>query len=184
MNWRNTTEDYGFVAIGLHWLAALAVLGLFCLGLWMVDLTYYDNWYQTAPAIHKGVGVLLLLVMAGRLSWRLFSPPPRPLPSHSAFERRVSGLVHGALYLLLFAVMASGYLISTADGRPIDVFGLFEVPATLTGLPNQADRAGDLHLALAIGAVALAGIHALAALKHHFIDRDRTLSRMLGRRAG
>lgn len=184
MNLRNTNDDYGVIAIGLHWLVALAVLGLFGLGLWMVELTYYDNWYQTAPAIHKGVGVLLLLVMTGRVVWRFLSPPPRPLPSLSPLERRVSGLVHGALYLLLFAVIASGYLISTADGRPIDVFGLFQVPATLTGLPNQADRAGDLHLALAIGAVALAGIHALAALKHHFIDRDRTLSRMLGRRAG
>jgi cytochrome b561 len=75
----------------------------------------------------------------------------------------------------------SGYLISTADGRPVDVFGIFTLPATLSGLPNQADTAGDLHLAMAIAVIVLAALHALAALKHHFIDRDRTLRRMLGR---
>ncbi|TCT19400.1 cytochrome b561-like protein [Thiobaca trueperi] len=78
--------------------------------------------------------------------------------------------------------MASGYLISTADGRSLDVFGLFSVPAILTGLPDQADLAGEVHLVLAIALVTLAAVHALAALKHHFIDRDATLLRMLGRR--
>jgi cytochrome b561 len=84
------------------------------------------------------------------------------------------------LYALLFAVMISGYLISTADGRSIDVFGLFSVPATVTGLPGQADVAGDVHFVLAVTLVTVAAAHALAALKHHLLDRDRTLLRMLG----
>jgi cytochrome b561 len=179
--WRNTDQAYGIIAIALHWLVAVAVLGLFGLGLWMVDLTYYDTWYRTAPSIHKGLGVLLFLVLVLRLLWRLVNPKPAPEPTLSRFERPASGIVHGLLYALLFAVMASGYLISTADGRSIDVFGLFQVPATLTALPNQADLSGDIHLALAIAVIVLAGIHALAALKHHFVDRDRTLLRMLGR---
>jgi cytochrome b561 len=181
--WRNTNQAYGIIAIALHWLVAVVVLVLFALGLWMVDLTYYDTWYRTAPSIHKGVGVLLFLVLVLRLFWRLVNPKPAPEPSLNRFERLASGAVHGLLYLLLFAVMTSGYLISTADGRGIDVFGLFQVPATLTGIPNQADLAGDVHLALAITVLVLAAIHALAALKHHFIDRDRTLMRMLGRSA-
>lgn len=181
--WRNTRQGYGIVAIAFHWVVAIAVFGLFGLGLWMVDLTYYDSWYRTAPSIHKGVGALLFLVVVLRLLWRLVTPQPLPEPTLSRFERVASRVVHGLLYVLLFGIMASGYLISTADGRPIDVFGLFQVPATLTGLPNQADLAGDVHLALAITAIALAAIHALAALKHHFYDRDRTLTRMLGRSA-
>ncbi|AFL72239.1 cytochrome b [Thiocystis violascens] len=180
--WRNTEETYGLIAVLLHWLIAVVVVGLFALGLWMVDLTYYDTWYRRAPELHKGVGVLLLLTLLLRLGWRLINPVPRPEPDQSLIEQRLARLMHGLLYLLLFLVMTSGYLISTADGRALDVFGLFSVPATLTGLPNQADLAGEVHLVLAIALVTLAAIHALAALKHHFIDRDATLLRMLGHR--
>jgi cytochrome b561 len=77
--------------------------------------------------------------------------------------------------------MLSGYLISTADGRPLEVFGLFSVPALVAGLEHQADIAGRVHLLLAYGLVGLALLHALAAFKHGFIERDRTLLRMLGR---
>ena len=70
---------------------------------------------------------------------------------------------------------------TTADGRGIAVFGLFEVPATLTSIPDQADVAGAIHEYLAWALVIFAGLHALAALKHHFIDRDATLVRMFGR---
>lgn len=178
---RNTESSYGLIAILLHWLVAVAILGMFALGLWMVGLGYYDPWYRRAPEIHKGIGVLLFLTLVLRLGWRFANPPPRPLPSHSQLEVRAARAAHLLLYLLLFAVMVSGYLISTADGRSIDVFGLFQVPATLTGLPSQADLAGDVHLALAIATLVLAGVHALAALKHHFLDRDSTLMRMLGR---
>ncbi|TVQ84995.1 MAG: cytochrome b [Chromatiaceae bacterium] len=178
---RNRADRYGLLAMTLHWLVAVLVASLFSLGLWMVNLTYYDAWYRSAPAIHKGTGVLLCLILIARLAWRRLSPPPPPLASHAAWERQAATAAHRLLYGLLFAVMLSGYLISTADGRPIEVFGLFRVPATLSGLPNQADLAGRVHLWLAIGLVSLAGLHALAALKHQFIDRDGTLSRMLGR---
>ena len=179
--WRNTETNYGLVAICIHWLMALVIPGLFALGLWMVDLTYYDAWYKRAPEIHKGIGALLFLTLVLRVIWRGFNPKPSPEPGLSAFEQVAASSAHGALYLLLFAVTLSGYLISTADGRAIDVFGLFQVPATIAGLPNQADLAGQIHLILAISLVSLAGVHALAALKHHFIDRDRTLARMIGR---
>jgi len=179
--WRNTETNYGLVSVGIHWLMALIIPGVFALGLWMVDLTYYDAWYKRAPEIHKGIGVLLFLTLVFRVFWRGVNPKPRPEPGLSTFERVAASGAHTTLYLLLFAVMLSGYLISTADGRPIVVFGLFQVPATIAGLPNQADIAGQVHLILAIALVSLAGVHALAALKHHFIDRDGTLVRMLGR---
>ena len=81
----------------------------------------------------------------------------------------------------MLLLMLSGYLISTADGRGISVFGLFEVPASLTGIPDQEDVAGLIHEWLAWALVIFAGLHGLAALKHHFIDHDATLRRMLGR---
>ncbi len=174
--WRNTLNNYGCISIALHWLVAIAVLELFALGLWMVELTYYDAWYQRAPALHKGVGVLLFFVMLARLAWHLTNPQPRL--SGAPWERLAARLAHGMLYLLLYALMVSGYLISTADGRAIDVLGLFNIPATFSG-KHQEDIAGIVHRYLAYGVIAFATLHALAALKHHFIDRDNTLKRML-----
>jgi len=177
---RNDARNYGLIAITLHWVVALAVIGMFALGVWMTGLGYYDPWYRQGPALHKSVGVLILLLMLLRLARRLLDPPPPAEPGASALEQRLALLAHQAMYLLLFAIAISGYLISTADGRGIAVFGLFEIPALFSGFDRQEDIAGAVHWYLALGLIGLAALHALAALKHHFIDRDRTLKRMLG----
>lgn len=183
MQWRNSSSRYGVVTILVHWIVALAVFALFALGLWMVGLDYYSSWYQTAPDLHRGVGILLFVLMLLRAGWRLFTPMPAPLASHGRWTRLASKAGHGVLYVCLFGVMIAGYLISTANGRPIDVLGLFQVPALISGIPGQEDIAGVVHEYLAWALVILAGLHALAALKHHFFDRDATLLRMLGRRS-
>lgn len=139
---KNTANDYGLIAILLHWLVAIAIFGLFGLGLWMTSLDYYDPWYRRAPDLHKGIGVLLFIVVGLRLAWRLGNPVPSADATSSQVERSLARFARRLLYLLPFAVMIAGYLISTADGRPIDVFGLFEVPATLSGLDEQEDIAG------------------------------------------
>ena len=177
---RNTPHGYGLVAIFLHWLVALTVIGLFTLGVWMTGLTYYDEWYKRGPAIHKSIGILLFLIMVGRVIWRAVNVTPEAEPAIGALQRRVANSVHGLLYVLLFALMISGYLISTADGKAIEVFGLFAVPATISGIPNMEDVSGKVHWYLALILISLAGLHAAASLKHHFIDRDRTLKKMLG----
>ncbi|GKW10520.1 MULTISPECIES: cytochrome b [Pectobacterium] len=181
MLWRNTSLRYGHISILLHWIAALAIYGMFALGLWMVTLGYYDIWYHRAPEIHKAVGMLLFAIIIFRVVWRFISPPPAPLESYSTLTRVSSTLAHIALYVVLFGILISGYLISTAEGHPISVFGWFSIPATISGLTDQADIAGDVHLYLAWAVVALSALHAFAALKHHFIDGDNTLKRMLGR---
>jgi cytochrome b561 len=156
---------------------ALTVIGLFALGLWMVELSYYDPWYRRAPDLHKSIGILLFLTMLLRLIWRMINP--QPLTEGKPREKKLAHTVHGLLYLLLFSLMISGYLISTADGRAIDVFNLFSVPAIISGLENQEDIAGLVHQILGYSLIALVVLHALAALKHHFVDRDQTLKRML-----
>mgnify|MGYP003507926535 FL=1 len=181
MHWRNSSSAYGLLSIVLHWLMAVGVFGMFALGLWMVELDYYSRWYKQAPDLHKSIGLCLLALMLLRFGWRQLSPRPLPLASHTASIQRVSKAVHLLLYVGLLALMLSGYLISTAEGRGISVFGWFEVPASLTSIPDQEDLAGEVHFWLAWAVVVFAGLHALAALKHHFIDRDATLSRMLGR---
>jgi cytochrome b561 len=181
MQWRNSPVGYGLVSIVMHWSVALLVFGLFGLGLWMVDLGYYSSWRQTAPDLHKSFGLLLFGLMLLRLLWRFCSPAPAPLSSYSRVVRRSAKLGHGLLFFGLFALMLAGYLISTADGRGISVFGWFEVPALFSAFGDQEDIAGAVHKYLAWGLVIFAGLHALVACKHHFIDRDATLKRMLGR---
>ncbi|APQ13271.1 cytochrome b [Pseudomonas rhizoryzae] len=179
MHWRNDGLRYGLVSLVLHWVMALAIIAMFASGLWMRTLDYYDSWYHTAPELHKSAGILLLIALVLRLLWRLVSPPP-PVEG-SPLVRRAAGAGHLLLYGLMLTVMVAGYLISTADGVAIDVFGWFRVPATLSGLQDQADIAGKVHLWCAWTLIVLAGLHVLAALKHHFVDRDGTLVRMLGR---
>lgn len=176
---RNTTTRWGWLHILFHWLTALTVIGLFALGLWMVELGYYSEWYNRAPYIHKAVGILLFGLVALRLLWRLANPLPADEPG-PRWEHRLAHAVHWLIYLLLFAILATGYLVPTAAGDGIDVFGLFTLPALETGLDNQEVIAGRLHLWLAWALIALVVLHVAGALKQHFINRNRTLQRMLG----
>ena len=181
MQFKNSPQRYGVVSATLHWLVAIAVYGKFALGLWMVTLSYYDGWYHQAPELHKSIGILLMMGLVIRVIWRLFSPPPAALASYSRLTRIAAAMGHLALYLLLFSIVISGYLISTADGKAISVFGWFDIPATVANAGAQADLAGSLHLWLAWTVVILSLLHGLMALKHHFIDNDDTLNRMLGK---
>ncbi|MGQ7249912.1 cytochrome b [Halomonas sp. V046] len=180
--WRNTNSGWGLVSILLHWTSGLAIIGLFALGWWMTGLDYYSAWYNLGPWWHRSVGMLVLFATLARLAWRWSQPTPA---AHGpALERRAASLGHLALYLLMIAVLVSGYLISTADGKGISVFGWFSVPALVSDLPEQASRAGVVHWYSALALMVLSAGHALAALKHHYLDRADTLVRMLipGRR--
>lgn len=137
MSFTNTPERYGVISAAFHWLSAIIVYGMFALGLWMVTLSYYDGWYHKAPELHKSIGILLMMGLVIRVLWRVISPPPGPLPSYSPITRLAAKAGHLALYLLLFAIGISGYLISTADGKPISVFGWFDVPATSPTLAHR-----------------------------------------------
>lgn len=174
---RNTKTTYGWLAIIMHWVSALAVFGLFALGYWMLTLSYYDAWYRLGPWWHKSLGMLLLTLTVVRLLWRFLHP--RPALAGTGLERFAAHAGHVLLYVLLLVTMVSGYLISTADGRGIAIFDWFEVPALITDLPRQADVAGDIHWYAALSLVILAIGHAIAALWHHFARKQNTLKRML-----
>jgi len=174
----NSRERYGWVAIVLHWAMAIAIPAIFAVGIWMTDLTYYDRWYHDAPELHKSIGMLLLLLLLFRLIWRLTNE--RPVLMGLWWEKLVALSVHRLHYVLMFTVMLSGYLIPTAEGVGISFFGWFTVPATFTFDKQQADLIGKIHWAAAWAMMGLAMLHAGAALKHHVIDKDITLLRMLG----
>ncbi len=180
IRWRNTTKSWGLLTVLMHWLVAASIIGLFGLGLWMTDLDYYDPWYRQGPDIHRSIGILLFMLILLRLIWRFEEIIPDPHPNHKPWELQSAHIAHLLLYLLPLAVILSGYLISSADGRAVSVFGWFEIPALFTGLDKQEEIMGNIHELFAWGLILTTAIHAAGALKHHFIDRDTTLSRMLG----
>lgn len=177
----NKPGRYSLIAVIFHWLTVPLVVTLFGLGLWMDGLDYYHAWYQKAPQLHVALGVTLTVLVLGRLVFRLTNNYPESLPTHSAWERNTARAVHILLYLLMLGMFTSGYLIVTAEGEPLSVYGWFELPSLFSSDDNLQDVAGEVHEYAAFILIALAALHALAALKHHFVDRDETLKRMLGR---
>jgi len=176
----DTPKSYGWLSICLHWVTALLTLGLFAVGLYMVDLSYYDPGYHELPRWHIGLGLVLGALMLLRLVWRLAHwGKPEPLPEHTRTVRRLSKWVQSLLYVLIFIMIGTGYLITTAKGDPAELFDLLEIPATLQLSGRWVDWMGELHLYAGWAIVALAGLHTAAALMHHFWFRDSTLKRML-----
>ncbi len=171
-------KNYNFVARIMHWVSVLAIIGLFSVGLWMVDLSYYSEWYRIAPHYHRSIGILLAIVTIVRIVWKHMTVSPKI--EGKAYEVVAAKLAHALMYVLLFTIFITGYLISTSDGRGIEVFNWFTVPSAGELFPNQSDLAGEIHFYAAWTIILLAGLHALAALKHHFIDKDNTLRKMLG----
>lgn len=176
MRFRDTTTTYGSVTRGLHWLMALAIVGMFALGLWMRGLDYYSTWYQTAPDLHQSIGIVLAALLGFRIFWRA-SGARLNSDYLTRMERASSMLAHYGLYLLLIVLVISGYFIATADGRALEVFNLFAIPAALKS-KGLEQVAGLVHEYTAYAVIGLAALHALAALKHHFINKDQTLTRM------
>ena len=179
MRLKNSTNHYGWVSILLHWVIAVAFFSLFILGDYMLRLDYYHPWYQSAPDWHKSMGLLFIVTLVMRFTWRLYSPKPEPLSSHQTWEVFIATVVHWIFYLLLFIICISGYLITSADANPISVFSLFEIPVLNLEWQHQADDAGLAHWLMAYICMGLVGLHVIAALKHHFIDHDMTLKRII-----
>ncbi|MPV86875.1 cytochrome b [Ostreibacterium oceani] len=176
---RDTHDQFGALTKLLHWLTAVAVIGLFGSGFYMVGLDYYDPLYHLIPNYHKSFGILFGVAISSQIVWRLINKRPKPVPTLKRWEHLTATTVQVAMYVLMALIAFLGYLISTSAGAPISVFGWFDVPATIIGIENQADLAGFWHKWGAYTLIFLAAVHAMAALKHHFIDKDNTLRRML-----
>lgn len=177
--WRDGESHYGLVSMFLHWTVALGVVGLVGLGAWMVELAYHHPWHHDSLALHKAAGIVVLVLALARLGWRLAGRKPGFAPEVRRWERAGAAAAHWILGALVILLPVTGYLISTSEGAGVDMFGAFEVPA-LAPVPEPArDLAIEIHFYLAYGGIALVAVHAGAALKHHFVDKGSTLSRML-----
>lgn len=163
-----------------HWLIALLIVSGYTIGFIMVDLKISPTTLKLF-AYHKWIGVTVFLLALLRLAWRLRSPPP-PLPATlPRWQARVSEITHRLLYLMMFAVPLSGWLMSSAKGFQTVYLKLIPIPDLLDKNPPLGAALAEVHEALTWLLVALVAMHVGAALKHHFIDRDDVLRRMLPR---
>lgn len=172
-------EKHDLLTRCIHWFSALVVVGLFFSGWFMVDLDYYSPWYQTLPQWHQLFGLLLLFLWVIKLFRLKKSTQLAALSSHTRLEVVLAQIVKTLFYLLVFTITLSGYLFSTGGEEVVILFEYLKLPQLLTLSSQQIDTMAWLHEYLAYVLMALAGIHALAAIKHHTLDRDHTLKRML-----
>lgn len=172
---------YSAIAILLHWVLGLAILGAFGFGLYIDDLPLSLQKLQMLNW-HKWAGICILLGSALRLLWRVtHRPPALTLQQQSAmpgWQEKIYRLTHVAFYALFFIVPLCGWAYSSAKGYPVVLFGLWPLPDLVGKNPALAELFEEGH---AIGAFVLIGlvvVHALAAIKHHYIDRDGLMNRM------
>ncbi|HEY0901627.1 MAG TPA: cytochrome b [Micavibrio sp.] len=178
MIWRNTAQRYGAIAQGFHWVVAVLVLGMLGLGLYM-DAQEPTPAVFKLYALHKSIGVSVLILAVLRLCWKLSQKGPLSLPTHAAWERVLAKVTHFFLYFSMMAMPLSGWVMSSAKNFPVSVFDLFTLPALVGPDPELARMAVQFHCVVAWLLIAAIALHVAGALKHHIIDRDGTLRRMI-----
>lgn len=174
----NTQDRYGIINILLHWIMAILVLGMIALGWYMSDLPVSLQKLKLF-GLHKEFGVLVFMLIILRLFWRLINQTPR-LPSQIPWIQRLAArIVHWIFYVLLILIPISGWLMSSAAGLSVSFFGLFTLPNIIDANKETMEQFLIVHSWLAYTLLVVIILHAAAALKHHFIDKDDILRRML-----
>ena len=174
----NKVERYTNTAIALHWLIALLIFIAFPLGWYMSDLKLSPTKLQLF-SYHKWIGITVLALAVLRVIWRAMHTPP-PLPdSISKLQQMGSHIVHGILYLMLFAVPITGWLMSSAKGFKTVLFGVLPLPDLLDKDKALGHLLELVHQSLNYFLLLLVVLHVAALIKHRFIDHDDVLTRML-----
>ena len=175
---RNSIDRYGAVAQALHWLIVALVLVQVTTALLAHDMPFGPH-KADMLARHKSFGMTILMLMVLRLVWRLANSVP-PLPAAlKSYERGLAHVSHYLLYVLLFAMPLSGWIMSVAKNYPVSWFHLFTWPNPVAPGKQLAESMEDVHLTLAWILGGIVTIHILAALRHHFVLKDNVLRRML-----
>jgi cytochrome b561 len=178
--------SYTKTAICLHWVIGLMIIAMLGVGLVMGEEGMWTPEMRgQLYGFHKGLGMIIIVLTLIRILWRFMNPPPALPAGMKPWEIFAVKATHFLFYGLLIILPLSGWAMSTAAGRaPIDIFGIFEWPAMpiLSSMGEQKELArsiSDAHGLLAYAMIGLLGLHVAAALKHHFINKDNVLTRML-----
>lgn len=170
---------YTKIAVLLHWLIALMIISAFALGVTMVDIPGITPTKLKYFSWHKWLGVTVLALASARLLWRLTHAAPAYPDSMPDWQKRIAHGLHGLLYVLMFAIPVTGYFYSLAAGVPVVYFGVLPLPVLMDASEVWKPILKQVHYALNITLLATFAVHAAAALKHLFVDRDGMFRRML-----
>lgn len=170
------TQKLSRTSVALHWIVAIMMLMLLGSGIYMEEFKVRDVY-----PIHKSFGVTITLFVLLRIFWRLKQGWPTPHPTHAAWERKLSRLSHYVLITGTLLMPISGMIGSIAGGRGLYWFGVELLARDPAGKNRMlAEAAHDVHEIIAKIIIVFLILHIVGALKHHFIDKDNTLRRMLG----
>lgn len=164
----------------LHWTIGLLIIGLLGVGLYMTRMEFSPLQIQLY-GLHKAVGITILGLVVVRIIWRSLITRPPELVSYKKWERVLATVIHTLLYAAMIGMPVSGWIISSATNFPVNVFGFFTLPPLVGPNEELAHRMEMVHEYLGYGLILAVGLHIAGALKHHVIDRDVTLLRMLPR---
>ena len=175
----STYKKLTLPTILLHWLTGLSFIGVLIVGLIMTEMERGPDKFELM-GYHKSIGILILVVAIVRIAWRIKEGKLPSLGTSPAWQEKIAHAVHGILLLATLAMPISGIVMSAAGGRAVDVFGMV--------LINEGDKIEWLqelgsfihHSAVNI-IIAVLVLHVLGAIKHQFIDKDGTISRMHGK---
>lgn len=176
MRLKNDATHFGLIAILLHWIIAVLIIGLLCVGLYMVELPISPSKLKIY-GIHKATGLLVLALVVVRLCWRVINTTPKlamPL-----WEVVIARIVHWAFYVLMLAMPITGWLLTSSAGLAPSFYGLFTVPTLIAPNENLRPLFANMHQWIAFALIATILLHVAAALKHHFYDKDEILKRMI-----
>lgn len=181
MSWKNSASRYGSLSIGIHWLMVLLFVAVYGT---MELRGLFEKGSDPREAMktwHFMLGMLVFVLVWLRLAARLSGPAPAIQPELPSLQQLSSKFLHLALYALMIGMPLIGWLILSAAGKPIPFFGL-ELPALIGENKDLAKQLEELHEVVGTTGYFLIGLHTVAALYHHYIVRDNTLTRMLPER--
>lgn len=177
----DTREQFSPLTIAFHWVIALTIICLLAIGLYMTDLPE-GEWRSELYGYHKLAGTTVFLIAAFRILWRWRNGMPVPAADTPAWRHRLAVAAHYCLLIATVAMPLSGAALSYGKGYPIPVLGLFNIGPPVQKIPWLGDAGSFIHYWAGWALIGIIALHVIGALTHHFIDRDHTLRRMLGRR--
>lgn len=175
----HTPVKYGATAIGLHWIIALLIIAAFVMGLYMTGIHGFSLLKLKLFSWHKWIGVTVFGLALLRVVWRATHAAPPVAAGTPAWQAKAAGGVHHLLYVLMVLVPITGYFYTLAAGVPVVYLGKWAMPVLIDKNESLAPVLQAVHTWLNYGMAAIVLMHAAAALKHQFINRDGTLARML-----